>query len=445
MEARGNLSLRQRWSEASILARGAALSLGLVALLPPALGSRGPLAVALTAAAVLLAAGLLHRSPERPPRRLLWPAAAWLAGLVISAILGRSFEPAALLPALLGAAALFVGWQLRRGADARIAMAGIAAGAVVAALHAAAQHGGWDPVPRVDLFPDRVVGPFANPNHLAGFLAAALPLLLIACLGAWGAPGGTRLRPAAGLGLAGLLLFGILLLAGSRGALAGGVAGTAVVLAGHARAVRLGRRRARARGALLLLLAAAGVALLLRHQPVMSNRQGEVSVGQRLKAMLNVAGDAADQDATLVHRRVLRSLAWRLFAADPWFGAGPGRFRTAGALLADGPEARLLATVRGGIPGHAHNELLQTAAEAGLAGLLPLIGLLAAGGLGALGPAWRTGDPVIWAALGACAAVMVHGLVSYPLHMPATAGGFWILLGVLFRRRDPPEPAAPSG
>lgn len=442
MEARGNLSLRQRWSGASILARWVALSLGLVALLPPALGSRGPLALGLTAAAALLAAGLLHRSPDRPPRRLLWPAVAWLAGLVISALLGGSPGPAALGPAFLGAAALFVGWRLRRGADARIAMAGIAAGAVVAALHAAAQHGGWDPVPRVDLFPDRVVGPFANPNHLAGFLAAALPLLLIACLGAWGAPGGIRLRPAVGLGLAGLLLFGILLLAGSRGALAGSLAGTTVVLAGHARAVRLGRRRARARGALLLLLAAAGVALLLRHQPVMSNRQGEVSVGQRLKAMLNVAGDAADQDATLVHRRVLRSLAWRLFAADPWFGAGPGRFRTGGALLADPQEARLLTAMRGGMPRHAHNELLQTAAESGLAGLLPLIGLLAAGGLGALGPGWRTGDPVIWGALGACAAVMVHGLVSYPLHMPATAGAFWILLGVLFRRRDPPATGA---
>ena len=455
MEARGDLSLRQRWSESSILARWVSLSLGLLALLPPALGSRGPLALGLTAAAALLAAGLLRRSPRRPPRRLLWPAAAWLAGLVISAIRSRSFEPAALLPALLGAGALFVGWQLHRGADARIAMAGIAAGAVVAALHAAAQHAGWDPVPRVDHFPDRVVGPFANPNHLAGFLAAALPRVLTACLGAWGATGGVRWRPAVGLGLAGLLLFGVLLLAGSRGALAGGLAGTAVVLAGHARAARLGRRRARPWGALLLLLAAGGVALMLRHQPVMSNRQGEVSVGQRLKAMLNVAGDAADQDATLVHRRVLRSLAWRLFVTDPWFGAGPGRFPAAGALLADGQEARLLATVRGGIPRHAHNELLQAAAESGLAGLLPLIGLIAGGVLGALGPAWRAGDPVIRAALGACAAVMVHGLVSYPLHMPATAGAFWVLLGILFRRRDPPDggpgavlrpaPGAPSG
>ena len=35
---------------------------------------------------------------------------------------------------------------------------------------------------------------------------------------------------------------------------------------------------------------------------------------------------------------------------------------------------------------------------------------------------------------------MVHGLVSYPLYMPATAGAFWVLLGVLFRRRGmPPE------
>ena len=385
---------------------------------------------------MLLAAGLLRRSPERPPRRLLWPVAAWLAGLGISFALGGSSEPAPLLPPLLGTAALFVGWQLRRAPDAAVAMAGIGAGAVAASLHAAAQHAGWDPVPRADFFPDRVVGPFANPNHLAGFLAAALPLLLTAGLGAGSSPGGVRWRPALGLGLAVLLILGILLLAGSRGALAGCLAGTTVVFAGYVRGARLGRLRARPSGWLLLLVGAAGVALLLRHEPVMSNRQGQTSVGQRLKAMLNVAGDEADRDATLVHRRVLRSLAWRMFAADPWLGAGPGQFRTAGAL-ADEAETRLLATVRGGLPRHAHNELLQTAAESGLAGLLPLVVLLAAGGLGALGPAWRTGDPVTWAALGGCAAVMVHGLVSYPLHMPATAGAFWVLLGVLFRRGEP--------
>ncbi|MCY3737391.1 MAG: O-antigen ligase family protein [Gemmatimonadaceae bacterium] len=390
----------------------------------------------MTATAVLLAAGLLRRSPERPPRRLLWPAAAWLAGLGISFALGGSSQPASLLPPLLGTAALFVGWQLRRAPDAAVAMAGIGAGAVAASLHAAAQHAGWDPVPRADFFPDRVVGPFANPNHLAGFLAAALPLLLTAGLGAGSSPGGVRWRPALGLGLAVLLILGVLLLAGSRGALAGCLAGTTVVFAGYVRGARLRRLRARPLGWLPLLLGAAGVALLLRHEPVMSDRLGETSVSQRLQAMLNVAGDEADRDATLVHRRVLRSLAWRMFAADPWLGAGPGQFRTAG-VLADEAETRLLATVRGGMPRHAHNELLQTAAESGLAGLLPLVVLLAAGGLGALGPAWRTGDPVTWAALGGCAAVMVHGLVSYPLHLPATAGVFWVLLGVLFRRAEP--------
>ena len=441
MEARGYPSLRQRWSGASGLARWAAVSLGLVALLPPALGSRGWLAFGLTTAAVLLAAGLLRRAPERPPRRLLWPAAGWLCGLAISALLGGSPGPAALLPAFLGAGALLAGWLLRRGGEAELAMGGICAGAVLAALHAAAQSAGWDPIPRADHFPYRIVGPFANPNHLGGFLAAALPLLLAAALGAWGSPGGIRWRPALGLGLAGLLLFGILLLAGSRGALAGCLAGIAVVAAGHARAVRLGRRRARPGGPLVLLAAAAGVVLLLRHETVISDRQGETSVGQRLKAMLNVAGDAADQDATLVHRRVLRGAAWRLFAADPWFGAGPGSFRSAGAaLLKEGPEAWLVTGMRGGVPRHAHNELLHAAAESGLAGLLPLVGLVAAGVLGALAPGWRTGDPVTWAALGSCTAVMVHGLVSYPLYMPATAGAFWVLLGVLFRRREPPEP-----
>ena len=266
MEARGYPSLRQRWSGASGLARWAAVSLGLVALLPPALGSRGWLALGLTAAAVLLAAGLLRRTPERPPRRLLWPAAGWLCGLVVSALLGGSPGPAALLPAFLGAAALLVGWLLRRGGEAELAMGGICAGAVLAALHAAAQSAGWDPIPRADHFPYRIVGPFANPNHLGGFLAAALPLLLAAGLGAWGSPGGIRWRPALGLGLAGLLLFGILLLAGSRGALAGCLAGVAVAAAGHARAVRLGRRRARPGGPLVLLAAAAGVVLLLRHE-----------------------------------------------------------------------------------------------------------------------------------------------------------------------------------
>mgnify|MGYP001560758797 CR=1 FL=1 len=59
--------------------------------------------------------------------------------------------------------------------------------------------------------------------------------------------------------------------------------------------------------------------------------------------------------------------------------------------------------------------------------------ILVTGGLGrGAEAAWRgAGGLHTWSALGAVIAVVVQGLVSYPLYMPATAGAFWVLLGVV--------------
>jgi O-antigen ligase len=392
---------------------------------------------------LLLAAAGSGSAARQIPRSLSWPAIGWLLGSALSSAVAETWDLLALLPAVLGTAAVWLGWHLGRRRDVDLVLGGLGASAVIVALHGTAQHLGWDPLPRVDEFPDRIVGPFVNPNHLAGYTAATLPLLLISCLRAWGAE---ERHTAAGvlLGLASLLGYSLLLLIGSRGALGAGLAGVAVAVAAYGRAVRLGRRRLRLGGPLLLLLAMVAVTLALRPRPVLVGPVGQVSVGERLQAMSHVAGEAAVADHTVLHRRVLWRTAWALFADAPWLGVGPGRYDEAGkkvlAALADDREVvRLASQNRLVVLPHAHNEPLHVAAETGLVGLLPLACLVGIGWLCALGVTWRTGDLQTGTATASCAAVAVHGLVSYPLHLPATAACFWILLGISFYRGSAPE------
>lgn len=110
------------------------------------------------------------------------------------------------------------------------------------------------------------------------------------------------------------------------------------------------------------------------------------------------------QSPEYLHRVEWWAAAWRMAAAKPWLGLGPGAFAYAlPAYAADKPELSTL---------FAHQHWLELAAERGWAyALLWSAGLLA---LLKPAPAGRRFGPV---------AALAHGLVDYPLSVP---GVFWL-------------------
>lgn len=110
------------------------------------------------------------------------------------------------------------------------------------------------------------------------------------------------------------------------------------------------------------------------------------------------------QSPAVLHRLAWWDAAWRMSADAPWLGLGPGAF--AYALPAFAPDKPELSSL------FAHQHLLETAAERGWSyAFLWLAGLAAAL---ARAPAPLRFGPV---------AALVHGLVDYPLSVPAV---FWL-------------------
>ena len=81
------------------------------------------------------------------------------------------------------------------------------------------------------------------------------------------------------------------------------------------------------------------------------------------------------------------------------------------------------------VPRFAHNEWLHSFAEVGLAGTIPWTLLIILWAATSSREVWKGREGIYLGALGACSAVLVHGLVSYPFYVPTIAGSFWILLG----------------
>jgi len=114
----------------------------------------------------------------------------------------------------------------------------------------------------------------------------------------------------------------------------------------------------------------------------------------------------------------------------PWWGVGPGRFPVVYPLY----QRKAVPTPGFGLekqPRHAHNDFLELAAELGVPTLAAALLLI----LGALWCSLRDARldrrslhwPLAWLAAltGAC----VHASVSFPLHSPASAVLFWIVIG----------------
>ncbi|GGN03655.1 O-antigen polymerase [Lentzea pudingi] len=219
-----------------------------------------------------------------------------------------------------------------REVPVRALLAATVAGAVVAAA------GGLLSVAGGSL---RATGPLEDPNDLAFFLVAALPLLAA--------------LPARGTSRIVLLLLGAVLVAGAAATFSRG-GGIALACA----LVWLIVRRALPVRAVVVTAAVAGVAALV----FASAAQAELS--RALQEKSHIAGTNADT-------RMLRwQAASRMLADNPVLGVGPGGFRQQYASAGHNAEIDEQTPV-------AHNLFLEVAAELGVPGFTLLVAFVAVG------------------------------------------------------------------
>jgi O-antigen ligase len=263
------------------------------------------------------------------------------------------------------------------------------AGAEANALLGVLQHYRWhtplDSVVVVKVS-SSVFGNLAQPNHFADYIAlglASLGLLLQQ----------NRLKVRYIVLLALPLLF-VMTLSGSRSS-------WLYLLLMSALAWWWARRDSAQRPLLnysLLLLAGFGLMHLVVQLPFMAGASGSIDTMQRL-----FGGDVSGG---------IRLYLWReaglMFGQSPWLGVGFGQFAWQHFQLL--PELR--PDNIQGLYNNAHNLVFQTAAEAGVAGLLALLGPL---GIWLYGQRHAPLDAPRWWACAALGVLAIHSLLEYPL------------------------------
>jgi O-antigen ligase len=355
--------------------------------------------------------------------RAISPAASALrAGLDPAPADTLSLAPQATASALRTGAALvallYVATSVAaaRGAG-RIALAALVSAAFQGLYGLLVLAAGFDRIWNVPktAYLDSATGTFVNRNHFAGFLAATLPLgvgLVIAAarrrsrtpsrtgwVDAVTAEGSRAML----LGLLAMTAAAGLLLSFSRAGIALGllaIAGT-VVAAGRGRPLR--------RAALALLVLAVAVVPL-------------VDLGaDRLVSRYAAAGDELRAGGGRVQ---VAKDTLGMVAAFPAAGAGLGSFTWVYPAFS-APDVRLHYT-------HAHDDLLQLAAEGGLPAVALLAVALAATLPRIAGALRASDDPLLAGAACGLAALLLHGLIDFDFHIPADAAIAAILAGVLF-------------
>ena len=247
-------------------------------------------------------------------------------------------------------------------------------------------------------------GPFVNHNHFAGFVEACGLLSLGTALGT------ARRNPSLALLLGGASgLIGIsLVLSHSRGGLIAASAGVVVL------AVLSRREESRGHRWIVGGVVVAVALFLAAFAPA--------SLSERLSTLGNPR-----QDSSIQFRLDLWSDSTGLFADSPVVGTGLGTY------------ASVIPGYRTGIDEtraeFAESDWFQLACETGLLGLFLTIGFLVS--VGRLGLHAIVNEPsnrnrgMLLGALAACAALVVHGIYDFNLHIPSNALLFAILLGLL--------------
>ncbi len=272
------------------------------------------------------------------------------------------------------------------------------------------------------------VGTFANRNHFAGWLAMAALVLSAVSIRYYRPLRTSRLEgeivPPSQAGLAWLLIgvagvaIGFALLSGSRSGLLALLTGGLMLVLGLKQ-----HSTSRRRGFMLLTLA-----LLL------------------MLAVLPFAGQTLHRLTHTQHETSSSYAKWRLwedaartFTKFPLMGSGPGTFVRSNILFKSaGGESTAW---------HAENDFLQWLSEAGLWGLVVLLGCGVAFWRKVVSwfwsPGWKTREPEL--ALGAFAglvAILTHSIFDFPWQVMANAILGVVLLGVIMGLRDASVPDA---
>jgi putative inorganic carbon (HCO3(-)) transporter len=318
-----------------------------------------------------------------------WPWPVWVGAVGLSA----AFAPFVSLEAALLALAPLPLWWAGRSVE-RLREA-VVWGSVAESALVALQWVRLDPFAWIGWRPEafssarmRVYGTLGNPDFVAAWLCATLPLHFRARMPWW------RWAAAA-------LQAGAILATGSRVAVLA-VAAAAVMLA--VRGVRLGK---------WWLLAPPLAAAALWLSP------------------------ARALDVTLQGRLYLaRVTASHWTQIPPLTGFGPGSFRLKfpgwqADWLRQHPDRETFARFVGQTE-HAHNDYLEFGVEYGLLGLGAFLGLSA----WLMAKAWRNGPPGAWAGL---ACLLAAACVDFPFHRPAEWGLYWLMLGFAGSAESPPR------
>jgi O-antigen ligase len=277
----------------------------------------------------------------------------------------------------------------------------------------------------------RASGSFISPNHLAGFLDAALLLATSFCF--WG---GFKVRGKMLLGYFALVCLAGLVLTGSRGGYLSAGAGFAVFACMSVWTLRSRLSHGlfpRTIGIIVaIVLIGGGLAFV-----------AERSYAIRMRA--NTVFTSSDV------RFQLWEAAWKQFQLAPFFGTGARTYVYYGRMFR-APQMQ-------NDPVSAHNDWLQMLAEYGIAGALLAAGFV----LAHLRHGWRrwhrmverfsalTTDPSESRALAlqigtmsAIAACLVHALMDFNLHIPANMLLTAFLFGLLATRRMRTEEKKPG-
>ncbi len=239
---------------------------------------------------------------------------------------------------------------------------------------------------------DRPAGTFFNPNFLAGFLAAAL--LLVVGGQIFLTPGAARRPLRTALAVAeGALLFAALVTTSSRG------------------------------GALALAI---GLLLLLG---LRSWKVAAAAFSATLVALLAIPNPLIQRLQMLPHTddfAFTRLAVWKsslsMMLDHPWVGIGLGQYEYVSTRYPFPIETHWAKYTR--VAENAHSEYLQAGAELGIPGILVALGvvaLLAWAALARLRALPRASWGPIATLLAACASIAVQAAVDFPLHTPPTA------------------------
>ena len=337
---------------------------------------------------------LRERKAPRHRESAGWPWMLWMAALALSSLTAPSVSLDALLLAVLPVPLYWAA----RSAPARPErwLAALRAGSVAESCIVLLQWLGHDPLTwlgwRPEMFAEprmRVYGTLGNPDFVAAWLCATLPLYA-------GAPKSKRKRALWGCAVA--LQLGAILATGSR--------------------------------VFLLTLPAAALVLVFRRARLAWWSLAGLPVACALLWFSPARPLSVTLEGRLYAPRVVASY-WREI---PPAGFGPGsfegQFASWQAKWLDHPGRDADAKRFAGAFDHAHNEYVETLVEYGPAGLCAFAALF-----GCLAfPAWRarTGASVWRAgAWGGIASLLAIASVDFPFHRPAELALFWILMGML--------------